>query len=344
MAANEKNDREADERWEKIQKREDGEQRGYVFAKSCALPDGVTDHSGFVPVELLKQYGSYAVLGSGQAMVAGATALEWIGGSGSARALASRLGGTLAAVVPSGLVITVAALMPNTTSPDSAFYSSAQYAELTKGSTRARVTLKHLPDGSVDLYGFYTGGKSDWQNVPIIKAEPRGDQLVADFGGGIEIIWTPAADPNAVLGIPALEGVTLKPAAWVYPPGPKTEQILINPAYPPDYQDAIIWFPTQPQIAPIYLSLSVMGDHSYNKPPKGLTAFPDTFPVKSKSSVQGGGGKRSRWKDKKGRIYEWDSQHGAVEMYDSQGKHLGEFNPETGEQTKPAKPGRTTPK
>ena len=38
----------------------------------------------------------------------------------------------------------------------------------------------------------------------------------------------------------------------------------------------------------------------------------------------------------KGRIYEWDSQHGAVEIYDSQGKHLGEFNPETGEQTKNA--------
>ena len=77
------------------------------------------------------------------------------------------------------------------------------------------------------------------------------------MGGGIEISWTPAADPNAVLGIPALEGVTLKPAVWVYPPGPKTEQILINPAYPPDYQDAIIWFPSHPQIAPIYLSLSV---------------------------------------------------------------------------------------
>ena len=44
-----------------------------------------------------------------------------------------------------------AALMPNTISPDSAFYSSAQYAELTQGNTRARVTVKHLPDGSVDL-------------------------------------------------------------------------------------------------------------------------------------------------------------------------------------------------
>ena len=125
--------------------------------------------------------------------------------------------------------------MPNTTSPDSAFYSSAQYAELTQSNTRARVTVKHLPDGSVDLYGFYTGGQSQWQNVPAIKAEPRGEQLVADFGDGIEIIWTPAADPTAVLGIPALEGATLKPAVWVYPPSEKADQILINPVYPPDY-------------------------------------------------------------------------------------------------------------
>ncbi|MBW3507011.1 S-type pyocin domain-containing protein [Pseudomonas sp. NKUCC02_KPG] len=257
VAANEKNDRDTDERWEAAQRKVEGKQAGYVFAKSCALPDGVTNHQGFIPVESLKQYGTYAVLGSGSAMTAGATALEWIGGFASATALASRLGGTLAAVVPANLSIVVAALMPNTTSPDSAFYSSAQYAELTQGNTRARVTVKHLPDGSVDLYGFYTGGQSQWQNVPVIKAEPRGEQLVADFGGGIEIIWTPAADPNAVLGIPALKGVTLKPAVWVYPPGEKADQILINPEYPPDYQDAIIWFPSQPQIAPIYLSLSV---------------------------------------------------------------------------------------
>ena len=257
VAANEKNDRDADERWEAAQRKVEGKLAGYVFAKSCALPDGVTNHQGFIPVESLKQYGTYAVLGSSTAMTAGATALEWIGGSASATALASRLGGTLAAVVPANLSIVVAALMPSTTSPDSAFYSSAQYAELTQGNTRARVTVKHLPDGSVDLYGFYTGGQPQWQSVPVIKAEPRGEQLVADFGGGIEIIWTPAADPNAVLGIPALEGVTLKPAVWVYPPGEKADQILINPAYPPDYQDAIIWFPSQPQIAPIYLSLSV---------------------------------------------------------------------------------------
>lgn len=65
--------------------------------------------------------------------------------------------------------------------------------------------------------------------------------------------------PDAVLGIPALEGVTLNSAAWVFPPVDDAAKILIDPVYPPDYQDAIIWFPSQPQIAPIYLSLSAIG-------------------------------------------------------------------------------------
>jgi hypothetical protein len=111
--------------------------------------------------------------------------------------------------------------------------------------------------------------------------------------------------------------------------------------------DCILVFPADTGLNSLHLVFSKPaggGDIKYHKPPLGLPAFPDTFPVKSRSSVQGGGGRRSRWKDRKGRIYEWDSQHGGVEMYDPQGKHLGEFDPETGEQTKPAKPGRTTPK
>jgi len=42
---------------------------------------------------------------------------------------------------------------------------------------------------------------------------------------------------------------------------------------------------------------------------------------------------RKRWKDSEGNIYEWDSQHGAVEKYNSRGVHLGEFDPNTGAQT-----------
>ncbi|WP_434672772.1 colicin E3/pyocin S6 family cytotoxin [Pseudomonas sp. R1-15] len=86
------------------------------------------------------------------------------------------------------------------------------------------------------------------------------------------------------------------------------------------------------------------GDHSYHPAPKLLAAFPDAFKVDSKSNVQGGGGARKRWKDRKGRIYEWDYENGRVELYNKQGSHLGEFKADTGEQTKPAKPGRRVEK
>ena len=63
--------------------------------------------------------------------------------------------------------------------------------------------------------------------------------------------------------------------------------------------------------------------------PDTLPGFPGARRVRSKTPVQGGGGMRRRWEDKKN-IYEWDSQHGEVEMYDKRGRHLGSFDPETG--------------
>jgi len=80
----------------------------------------------------------------------------------------------------------------------------------------------------------------------------------------------------------------------------------------------------------------VLSENSYTPPPKIPEGFSDLTQVKPKTSVQGGGGLRKRWKDSKGNIYEWDSQHGAVEKYNKRGKHLGEFDPNTGQQTKPA--------
>jgi len=76
-------------------------------------------------------------------------------------------------------------------------------------------------------------------------------------------------------------------------------------------------------------------------PPRRLSAFPDALPAKPKSPVQGGGGLRPRWKDAKGRIYEWDSRHGTVEIYGRSGRrHLGEFEPITGRRIKRADPRR----
>lgn len=79
---------------------------------------------------------------------------------------------------------------------------------------------------------------------------------------------------------------------------------------------------------------------SYIPPPRALKAFPDAFIVKGKTQIQGSSQKRRRWQTVDGKLYEWDYQHGAVEKYDRNGKHLGEFDPITGEQVKSADPSR----
>jgi Cytotoxic len=80
---------------------------------------------------------------------------------------------------------------------------------------------------------------------------------------------------------------------------------------------------------------------TYRPEPSVLPGFPKAKHAKSKSGM-GGGKKRKRWIDPDtGDILEWDYQHGKVERYNDRGKHLGEYDPDTGIQTKPAKPGRT---
>jgi hypothetical protein len=75
-------------------------------------------------------------------------------------------------------------------------------------------------------------------------------------------------------------------------------------------------------------------------PPDALPGFPDAYRVKSKTSVRGGGSRRRRWKRPDDAIIEWDYLHGTVEVYDTQGRHLGEFDPVTGQPLKPADPRR----
>lgn len=74
----------------------------------------------------------------------------------------------------------------------------------------------------------------------------------------------------------------------------------------------------------------------YVPPPNHMSAFPDLRAVRRKTPVSGGGGLRKRWKDPAGNIYEWDARHGRLEKYDPRGRHLGEFDPISGEQTRPA--------
>ena len=114
-------------------------------------------------------------------------------------------------------------------------------------------------------------------------------------------------------------------------------QILVNPIYPPAYRDFILVFPVDSGVRPLYVVVSVRpGDHKYQPSPRFLTAFPEAVRAPSKSGVKGGGHLRPRWKDPHGYIYEWDFERGKVEKYNKRGKHLGEFDPITGERTKDA--------
>jgi len=94
----------------------------------------------------------------------------------------------------------------------------------------------------------------------------------------------------------------------------------------------------RPFVIPPYLLPKEDNDKSfidkYTPAPKDLKGFPDSKRVPNKG--------RARWKNKDGRILEWDSQHGDVEVYNKQGKHQGSADPNTGEMIKPPVPVRTT--
>ncbi len=76
----------------------------------------------------------------------------------------------------------------------------------------------------------------------------------------------------------------------------------------------------------------------HNIPPLTLAGFPFARKVRGKTLY--GGGLRRRWLTPLGQILEWDYRHGHVEVYDARGRHVGEFDPETGEQRGNAVPGR----
>lgn len=65
--------------------------------------------------------------------------------------------------------------------------------------------------------------------------------------------------------------------------------------------------------------------------PRDLPAFSGRSPASDpREGGRGDGTRRQRWKVDERKIYEWDSQHGSVELYDSRGRHLGEFDPVRG--------------
>lgn len=320
---------------------------GCVFAKSCKLPDAIIDYtnpSGMVPTDSLGDYGEIAWLG-GRNVDDGVLNLQRISGStvalgvGRLALSAPDLAAPTLGAVGAAATATLAGLVALFWTPslgDSALYTEDQLRGLKRARTRMRLQVEQQADGSLKGYAFYTGRNRDWEMVDVVQLTSRDSQYVADLGEGIELIWTPAEDGSDTLGIPALQAAPQAPHIWVYPPTKQADSIIVDPVYPPDYKDFILVFPVGAGVKPLYVVVSrpISGDHSYHMPPNELPAFPDAVLVRKK-------GNRKRWESKR-RIYEWDYQHGAVEVYNWDGDHLGEFDAKTGKQTGKAKPERRT--
>ncbi|TWC22043.1 MULTISPECIES: colicin E3/pyocin S6 family cytotoxin [unclassified Pseudomonas] len=351
------------ERWATLDKKPVLSVAGSVFAKSCKLPDGIIDYNnpnGYVPADLVKQYGDLMWLGGRSADPSGTVPLMQIGAGAvpltlgrlalgsSAATTAATAGGTVGAALLTGIV----ALLWPSSLDDSALYSEDQLRNLKQARSRMRLNIEQQADGSLKGYGFYTGQNRDWEMVDVVQFTPRADQFVADLGDGIELIWTPATNPADTLGIPALEAAPQAPPIWIYPPTPMADSIIVDPIYPPEYKDFILVFPADSGVRPVYVVASVRrsgnADHDYHPAPETeeITGIPNLKSAKKKTPKQAGAGLRERWVDPKGRtIYEWDSRHGELEAYRaSDGSHLGAFDHETGLQVSQARKNRSIKK
>ncbi|WP_248766975.1 colicin E3/pyocin S6 family cytotoxin [Pseudomonas sp. MWU12-2345] len=331
--------------------------QGAIFAKSCDPANWCCTEAGTV-TEPASHFGKVMVSKT-KAIPAGAAVL---GATLGADAALGRIAGggivqqgfrwmlRSAMVAGGGATVFIAGMLPARMG-DGTLYSDDELRQMAAAASRVRFQFRHDAEGALQLYGIHTGASGD-DSVRIVKAQWRADgrTLEAHLGDGITLLWTPNGGPlltpelkfpehtdapmGSILVHPIEEGVDSQIDGY-----PVADDVTLG--------DRIITFPLDSGLKSIYVVFSKPFGGTgakYHMPPLELPAFPDAVSVKAKSSVQGGGGKRARWKDRKGRIYEWDSKTGAIEMYNKQGKHLGEFNHETGEQIDPAKPGRVTPK
>lgn len=243
-----------------------------IFAKSVKVPKGHSCYPGTcAPFEVLGNYGDFAVLSTTEAITAEGAFLHFIGGSVDALTLSGRLGKSSlslgrtvpiaagGATVVAGLVAgSVAMLIPNASlSSDAAFYTREDFAELTAANTGVRINVKYLPDEAVSAFGIYVGNNPSWRSVPLIAATEQGEKLVADLGDGIGLIWTPVAGTTDQPAIPALQGAPQLPGIFVFPDKGQAERFYEHPVSEQDFRDAIIWFPTRPELSPIYLAVSL---------------------------------------------------------------------------------------
>lgn len=168
--------------------------------------------------------------------------------------------GVVTAGVAAGTLAGVVAMLWPSSLGDSSLYTDEQLKSLKEGRTRVRLHVEQQADGTLKGYGYNTQKRRDWEMIPVAQFVAQGEQQVADFGDGVTLIWTPAANPSDALGIPALEAAPQAPQIWIYPPTEHADTMIVNPIHPPDYKDFILVFPADSGIKPLYIVISVRLD------------------------------------------------------------------------------------
>ncbi|PAU62453.1 hypothetical protein BZL42_06325 [Pseudomonas indica] len=242
------------------------------FVKHCKVPDGQIDQHGRLFVNLLDDYGEVAVLGATERDASGNLPLKRInmphlpkalGGLAIAGTAVGEAGGGLVSGITTGvaggLLIGLVTLVWSTRTGDSALYTEDELRGMATARTRVRLHVEQQPNGKLRGYAFNTERLGQWEQIPVVQFQPQGDRMVADVSG-IGLIWTPATDPNDKGRIPTLEQAPNTPAILVFPSVEKAGETFVNPVLPDDYRDAIVVFPADSGVPPLYVVMNVRLD------------------------------------------------------------------------------------
>lgn len=314
-----------------------------VFAKSCVAKNWCSTDAG-TATEPASNFGNVMVVAS---MLLPSTSEAIAMAIGADAGLARVAGGgimqqrmTWATRAAGGPVSVFIMGMLPAKMGDGTLHTDEQLRSMSKATTRVRFQFRRDAEGVMQIYGIHTGESGD-DSVRIVQVKWNTTKTALEAElNGITILWTP---PNSSSRIPPLtypdESGKQLATILVHPIPENTDSQLEGlPGEDITIDDCILVFPADTGLKSLFVVYAkpFNGDHKYHAPPKGLSAFPDARIAPRKTPIQGGGGLRKRWKTRDGTIFEWDSRHGAVEKYNSRGKHLGEFDHETGEQTKDA--------
>lgn len=294
-----------------------------------------------------------------QIAVEGASVLGLVGGSAiTSGTWAVKLGematglGRIAASGPGApIVAVVMGMMPGRLNDgEQDFIDRIRAEQMREAPSRVRYTWENDSNGNPVPHGWHTPPGKDMVRVRKLAWDNTRKAYIftTEEDPRITIIWTPDNSGENKPWNTGNQNPVRIPNPVVVDPLPENTSIEATTSPAPEekgFADYILILPIS-DIPPIYIYINA--DHKYYTPPKEnppLPAYPDAKKAQAKTPVKGGGKLRNRWKDSKGKIYEWDSQHGTVEVYDRSGRnHLGEFNHITGEQTKPADPTRKVEK